>query len=78
MLAVEEELLPLCMMVFPSIDVTWKLVEQLLPLLVAEIQAKVSADQMRLLQPYTQAMQQLFSNLEKKAAGKAKNFFISA
>ena len=78
MLAVEDELLPLCMMVFPSIDVTWKLVEQLLPLLVAEIQTNVSADQMRLLQPYTQAMQQLFSNLEKKAAGKAKNFFISA
>jgi hypothetical protein len=78
MRAVEEELLPLCIMVFPSINVTWELVEQLLPLLAAEIQERVSPDQMRLLLPYTQAMQQLFSNLEKKATGKVKDFFISA
>ncbi|HEY9632899.1 MAG TPA: hypothetical protein V6D14_05820 [Coleofasciculaceae cyanobacterium] len=68
MTAVEEEFLPLCMMVFPSINVSWKLVEQLLPLLMAEIQAHVSPDQMRLLLPYMQAMQQLFSNVEIKAA----------
>ena len=77
MRAVEEELLPLCMMVFPSIDVTWELVEQLLPLLVAEIQELLLPAQIRLLLPYTQAMQQLFSNLESKAAGKTKNFIIS-
>ncbi|MBD0346552.1 MAG: hypothetical protein ICV63_17345 [Coleofasciculus sp. Co-bin14] len=68
MKAVEEEFLPLCMMVFPSINVTWELVEQLLPLLVTEIQVRVSPAQMRLLEPYTQAMQQLFSNLEAAAA----------
>jgi hypothetical protein len=68
MKAVEEEFLPLCMMVFPSINVTWELVEQVLPLLVNEIQARVSPAQMHLLQPYTQAMQQLFSNLEATAA----------
>jgi hypothetical protein len=61
MTAVEQELLPLCIMVFPSIDVTWELVEQLLPLLVAEIQAYVKPEQMQLLLPYTQAMQRLFS-----------------
>jgi hypothetical protein len=77
MTAVEEELLPLCMMVFPSIDVTWELVEQLLPLLVAEIETRLSPTQMRILLPYTQAMQQLFSNLEAKAAKKVENFFIS-
>jgi hypothetical protein len=71
MSAVEEELLPLCMMVFPSIEVSWKLVEQLLPSLVAEIEGRVSPDRIQLLMPYTQAMQQLFSNLEAKAAGKA-------
>jgi hypothetical protein len=27
--------------------------------------------------PYTQAMEQLFSNLESKAAGKTKNIIIS-
>lgn len=77
MRAVEEELLPLCMMVFPSIDVTWELVEQLLPLLVTEIQKLLLPAQMRLLLPYTQAMQQIFSNLETKAAGKNRNFVIS-
>jgi len=77
MTAVEEELLPLCIMVFPSINVSWELVEQLLPLLVAEIQKRLSLDEMSLLLPYTQAMQQLFSNLETKAAGKVKDFFIS-
>ncbi len=68
MKAVEEEFLPLCMMVFPSINVTWELVEQLLPLLVTEIQVRVSPAQMRLLEPYTQAMQKLFSNLDATAA----------
>ncbi|HEY9730142.1 MAG TPA: hypothetical protein V6D50_27160 [Chroococcales cyanobacterium] len=70
MSAVEQELLPLCMMVFPSIDVSWKLIEQLLPSLVAEIENRVSSEQMHLLIPYTQAMQHMFSNLEAKAAGK--------
>jgi hypothetical protein len=77
MSAVEDELLPLCIMVFPSIDVTWELVEQLLPLLIAEIQERVLPAQMRLLSPYTQAMQQLFSNLETKAADKVRSSIIS-
>lgn len=66
MKAVEEELLPLCIMVFPSIDVSWELVEKLLPLLVAEIQARVSPEQVQLLLPYTEAIQQLFSNVGTK------------
>ena len=66
MRAVEEELLPLCIMVFPSIDVSWELVEQLLPLLVAQIQARVSPEQVQLLLPYTEAIQQLFSNVGMK------------
>ncbi len=70
MTVVEQELLPLCRMVFPSIDVSWELVEQLLPLLVAEIQASVEPEQIKLLLPYTQAMQKLFSNLEATAVGK--------
>ncbi|HEY9730141.1 MAG TPA: hypothetical protein V6D50_27155 [Chroococcales cyanobacterium] len=70
MSAVEEELLPLCKMVFPSIEVSWELVEQLVPLLVTEIEARLSSAQMRILQPYTQAMQQLFSQVESKTLGK--------
>jgi hypothetical protein len=67
MTAIEQELLPLCIMVFPSIDVTWELVEQLLPLLVAEIQVRVSPEQMQLLLPYTQAMQLLFCDVPDAA-----------
>ena len=74
MSAVEQELLPLCRMVFPSIKVSWELVEQLLPLLVIEIQARVSPAEMRILQPYTQSMQQLFSNVETKTAEKASYY----
>lgn len=74
MSAVEEELLPLCRMVFPSIEVSWELVEQLIPLLVTEIEARVSSSQMRILQPYTQAMQQLFSQVEAKTPGKARYY----
>ncbi len=74
MTAVEQELLPLCIMVFPSIDVAWELVEHILPLLVNEIETRVLPAQMRLLLPYTQAMEQLFSNLETKASGKVGHY----
>ena len=59
--SVEEELLPLCKMVFPSINVTWELVEQLLPLLVTEIKLRVKPEQMKLVQPYTDTMEKLFT-----------------
>jgi hypothetical protein len=78
MMAIEQELLPLCIMVFPSIEVSWELVEQLLPLLVAEIQFRLRAEQIDLLLPYTQAMQQLFSNLETKAASQDWRSILSA
>jgi hypothetical protein len=54
------------MMVFPSVDVTWELVEQMLGLLVDELMNRLQPEQKPLLMPYTQAMQQLFSNPEKK------------
>ena len=59
--SVEQELLPLCKMVFPSINVTWALVEQLLPLLVTEIKARIKPEQMKLVQPYTEVMEKLFT-----------------
>ena len=61
MTAVEQQLLPLCIMVFPSIDVSWELVQQMLQLLVDEVMERVEAEQRDLLLPYTQKMQQLFS-----------------
>jgi len=62
MAAVEQELLPLCTMVFPSIDVQWELVEQITPLLLEEFRDRLEPEQINLLLPYAQAMHRLFSN----------------
>jgi hypothetical protein len=63
----EQELLPLCLMVFPSVDVTWQLVEQMLQLLVDELLKLVPPQHKNLLLPYTQSMQQIFLNADRKA-----------
>jgi hypothetical protein len=60
MAVVEQELHPLCAMVYPSVDVTWELVDHMLKQLVDEIFARVEPAHKRLLLPYTSAMQQLF------------------
>jgi hypothetical protein len=61
MTSVENELIPLCMMVFPSVDVTWELVRGMLQLLLDEIMVRVKPNNRQILLPYTQGMQQLFS-----------------
>lgn len=62
--SVEQALLPLCVMVFPSVGVTWRLVGQMLKLLSEEVISRVEPQSKGLVLPYTQAMQQLFANLE--------------
>lgn len=62
--SVEQALLPLCLMVFPSIGVSWRLVRQMLQLLMEEVMSRVEPQGKVLVLPYTQAMQQLFANLE--------------
>lgn len=61
MQVIEQELLPLCVMVFPSINVKWKLVEQMLQLLVDEILSRLSSPQQKLLSPYTRSMTEIFA-----------------
>jgi hypothetical protein len=63
MMAVEQELVPLCVRVLPSIGVRWELVRQMLQLLVEELLTRVEPERMQLLVPYTRAMLQLFSSL---------------
>lgn len=63
MAVVEQELLPLCVMVLPSVEVTWELTSQMLQALEEELMMRVSPAQKLLLQPYTQALKQVFSNL---------------
>lgn len=67
MKVMEQELLPLCVMVFPSVDVTWELVRSMLSLLVDEIMERLASPQKRLLLPYTQAMQQMFHKVATQA-----------
>lgn len=62
--SVEQALLPLCLMVFPSIGVTWRLVVQMLKLLMEEVISRVGTQNKGLVLPYSEAMQQLFANLE--------------
>jgi hypothetical protein len=66
MASVQDELLPLCIMVFPAVEVSWELVEQMTQLLMDEVLARVSNEYKSLLVPYTTAMQQIFSNLKTK------------
>ena len=60
MAAIEKELYPLCEMVYPSVDVSWKLVEQMVGLLVEKIMIRLDSKQKSMVQPYTTALQKLF------------------
>jgi hypothetical protein len=68
MQAVERELLPLCQVVLPNVGLKWKLVEQILKLLLDEIQVRIEPTQRTLISPYTQAMQTLFNRSTPVAA----------
>jgi hypothetical protein len=64
MAAAEQELLPLSILVFPSVSVSWDLVRGMLELLVEELVRRVTPELASIFQPYTQALQQLFSDLK--------------
>lgn len=66
--SVEQALLPLCVMVFPSIGVTWRLVVQMLKLLMEQVISRVEPQNKGFVLPYTDTMQQLFANLEPVAS----------
>lgn len=66
MAAVEKELIPLCIMVFPSVEVTWNLVKQMLKILLEEILVRVEANRQSIVLPYTQTMQQVFYDIDRK------------
>ena len=63
MTAIEQELLPLCLAVFPSIEVQWQLVESMLHQLETEIHAKLSLEQSDRVRPYTQSLRKIFASV---------------
>lgn len=59
--AIQEELFPLCLMLYPTLNVSWELVRQMLHLMGQRIHAELSAKQAATLQPYIQALWVMFS-----------------
>lgn len=59
--AIQEELFPLCVMLYPTLKVKWELVRQLLHLLGQEIRTRLSSAQAATLQPYFRVLWEMFS-----------------
>jgi hypothetical protein len=57
---VKEELLPLCLLVFPTAKVQWVFVECAVSWIVEEIQSFLDEEQLKLFSPYADRIQQLF------------------
>ncbi|QLE59581.1 hypothetical protein [Nostoc sp. TCL26-01] len=59
--AIQQELFPLCVMLYPTLKVQWELIRQMLHLLGKEIQAILTPEQAKTFMPYFQALWQMFS-----------------
>lgn len=59
--AIQQELFPLCVMLYPPLKVRWELVRQMLHLMGVELQARLKPQQRSLFMPYFQALWDLFS-----------------
>ena len=66
MTSVEQELLPLCQMVFPSVEIKGELIESILQLLFETILERVDSKEKFWIKSYTLAIQEIFSNFEEK------------
>jgi cation transport regulator ChaB len=63
--AIASELLPLCQLVFPSIEIKWDLIEGCLQFLVSEIHAVLTAEQQDLIRFYTSSLSALFTPVDE-------------
>ncbi len=64
--SVEKELVPLCIMVMPSVGVSWEMTHQWLRLLVDEIESRVPPEHKLLLLSYTQPLEEAFFVARKR------------
>jgi Phycobilisome protein len=60
--AIQEELFPLCVMLYPTLKVQWDLIRQMLYLLRYEIFDRLTPEQSKVLMPYFEALSQMFSS----------------
>ncbi len=59
--AIQEELFPLCVMLYPRLKVHWEIVRQMLNLLRQEIDISLTSQQAETLMPYFQVLWDMFS-----------------
>lgn len=59
--AIQEELFPLCVMLYPTLKVNWELVRQMLHLLAREFRHHTTAEQEQYYAPYQDALWHMFS-----------------
>ncbi|MBW4604555.1 MAG: hypothetical protein KME29_34600 [Calothrix sp. FI2-JRJ7] len=59
--ALQQELFPLCVMLYPTFNVQWELIRQMLHLLGQEIRQRLTTQQVNTLMPYYQVLWQMFS-----------------
>jgi hypothetical protein len=59
--SIQEELFPMCVMLYPKLNVHWELIRMMLNLLGNEIQTHLTAEQAETLMPYLQVLRCMFS-----------------
>jgi hypothetical protein len=59
--AIQQELFPLCVMLYPKLKVQWELIRQMLHLLGQEISDRLNSKQANTLMPYFQVLWHMFS-----------------
>jgi hypothetical protein len=58
--AIQQELFPLCVMLYPTLKVRWELVRQMIHLLGQQIRERLGEREQRLFQPYFQVLWEMF------------------
>lgn len=59
--AIQQELFPLCVMLYPALKVHWELVRQMINLMAKEFSSRLKPEQRKLFVPYFQALREMFS-----------------
>lgn len=59
--AIQQELFPLCVMLYPTLGVRWELVRQMLHLMRMELKKRLEPPQLSLFMPFFQALWDMFS-----------------
>ncbi|MEQ9621559.1 hypothetical protein [Coleofasciculus chthonoplastes] len=69
MVAIDKELVGLCVLVMTGVNVKWEMVERWNNVLVEEILDRVTPEQRRLLKPYTQGLKKVFWDCRDRFQG---------